>query len=42
MINVLSDREEQIKKFMRENKIKVRKKRPGSFIPVLEFYESLK
>jgi hypothetical protein len=42
MINVLSDRREQIKSFIRDNKIRVRKKRPASFCPVLEFYDSLK
>jgi hypothetical protein len=42
MLNVLSDKEEQLKSFLREKRIKVRKKNPESFLPVIIFYDNLK
>jgi hypothetical protein len=42
ILNVLSDKEELLKKYIKENKIRVRKKKPESFIPVLEFYDRIK
>lgn len=37
----LRDKNIQIRDFIKQNKIKVTKKRPESFIPVLEFYDNL-
>jgi hypothetical protein len=42
LLNVLSDKSLQIKNFIRENKIKISKNDPYSFIPVIKFYDSLK
>ena len=42
LIKALSDREEELRKFIRENKIRIKKKDPESFIPVIKFYDSLK
>jgi hypothetical protein len=42
LFNVLSDKEKQLHDFMKENRIRARKRKPESFIPVLEFYDSLK
>jgi hypothetical protein len=42
LIKALSDKELQLKNFIRENKIKIRKRDPDSFIPVVKFYDNLK
>lgn len=42
LLKALSDREEQLHNFIRGNKIRIRKKNPESFIPVIEFYDNLK
>jgi hypothetical protein len=42
MLNVLSDKEAQIKNYLRENKIKIRRKDPDSFLPVIVYYDNLK
>ena len=42
LLKALSDREEQLHSFIRENKIRIRKKNPESFIPVIKFYDNLK
>ncbi len=42
MLNVLSDKEALLKSFLREKRIKVRKKDPDSFLPAIIFYDNLK
>lgn len=42
LIKALSDKELQLTNFIRANKIKIRKKDPESFIPVIKFYDNLK
>jgi hypothetical protein len=42
LINILSDKKQQVQIYIRENKIRIRKKDPESFIPVLKFYDTLK
>jgi hypothetical protein len=42
LLNVLSDKEVQLKNFLREKRIKVRKKDPESFLPAIIFYDNLK
>jgi hypothetical protein len=39
---ILSDRENEVKNYARENRIRVRKKFPESFVKVLSYYDSLK
>jgi len=41
LITILNDRKQLIKDFIKANKIRLSKKNPGSFIPVLEYYDSL-
>jgi hypothetical protein len=40
--NLLSDKKLQIKDFIKQEKIKVKKKKPESYISVLKFYDSLR
>jgi hypothetical protein len=42
MLNALSDKEPQLKSFMREKRIRVWKKEPESFLPVIIYYDNLK
>jgi len=42
LINILSDKKQQVHIFIKENRIRIRKKYPASFIPVLQFYDTLK
>jgi hypothetical protein len=42
LINILSDKKQQVQKYIKENKIRIRKKDPASFIPVLKFYDAFK
>jgi hypothetical protein len=42
LLNVLSDKDKQLQNYIRENKIRIRKKYPESFIPVIIFYDKLK
>jgi hypothetical protein len=42
LFKTLSDREEEIQKYIRDKGIKVSKKMPETFIPVLQFYDSFK
>lgn len=37
----LSDKKRQIKNFIKTNKLKILKKVPESFVPVLEFYDNM-
>ena len=41
LLNLLGDYKLQIKGFIKKSKLKVTKKEPESFIPVVKFYESL-
>ena len=41
-LKLLSDEKQQVKHFIRTNKLLVAKKNPDSFVPVLEFYTNLK
>ena len=42
LINILSDKKQQVQNYIREKKIRVRKKVPESYIPVLQYYDTLK
>ena len=42
LIKALSDKELQIKDYIRKNNIKIRKRDPDSFIRVIKFYDNLK
>lgn len=42
LLEILSDRKQQIQTYIRENKIKIRKNAPESFIPVVKFYDTFK
>ena len=42
LISILADRKQQIQTFIRENKIRIRRKEAESYIPVLKFYDTLK
>jgi hypothetical protein len=42
LLNALSDRQEELQKFIKKEKIRIRKKSPDSFIPVIKFYDDLK
>jgi hypothetical protein len=41
LIDILSDKKQQVQTYIRENKIRVRKKVPESYIPVLKYYDTL-
>ncbi|MFZ2286523.1 MAG: hypothetical protein WAV93_06010 [Bacteroidales bacterium] len=41
LFSVLADREAEVRHFIREHGIRVSPKKPGSIIPVLQFYDSL-
>jgi hypothetical protein len=41
LISLLDDKQEQVRTFIRTHKIKVSKKIPESFVPVLRFYDSI-
>jgi hypothetical protein len=41
ILNVLDEKKAQIKDFVKRNKIKVSKKDPQSFIPVIKYYDTL-
>jgi hypothetical protein len=42
MLNVLSDKKLPLMNYIRENKLRIRKNKPESLIPLLEFYDKLK
>ena len=42
LLKIFSDKELQLKNYIRNNNIKIRKKDPDSFIPVIKFYDNLK
>jgi hypothetical protein len=42
LFKLLEDKKQEIRVFMKTNKIKVAKKHPDSFVPVLEFYDETK
>lgn len=41
LFKILSERKEQLKQYIKANKLRVTKKEPRSFIPVLEYYDKL-
>jgi hypothetical protein len=41
-LNILEDRKEQLKEYMKTGKIKLSRKDPDTFVPLLEYYDSLK
>jgi hypothetical protein len=41
LLKVLEDNKDQVRAFMKKNMLKVSKKAPESFIPVLRYYDSL-
>jgi hypothetical protein len=41
LLKVLSEQKEMIKKFIKENKLDVSEKDPGSFIPVIRYYDNI-
>jgi hypothetical protein len=42
LIGMFSDKKSQVMNFIRTNKIRMRKKNPDSFIPVVKYYDNLK
>jgi hypothetical protein len=42
IINLLNDNKQQIRNYIKTNKIRVSKKIPESYVPVLKFYDSLR
>jgi hypothetical protein len=42
LYDVMKDKNLQIKKYTKDNKLKVSKKNPESFVPVIRFYDSLR
>jgi hypothetical protein len=42
LINILSDKKQKVQVYMRENKLRIKKKEPASYIPVLKYYDTLK
>lgn len=41
LLNLLNDRKQQVHSFIRSNNIRISRKDPESFIPVLEYYDGL-
>lgn len=41
LLRILSANKDQLKSYIKKNKLKVSKKRPESFVPILRFYDSL-
>jgi hypothetical protein len=42
LLEIFSDRKEQLKEYMKTGKIKLSRKDPDTFVPLLEYYDSLK
>jgi len=42
LLRILYDRKAELKNFIKQNKLRVTKKEPRSFIPVLEYYDTLR
>ena len=42
LLKILSDRKGELKSYIKQNKLRVAKKEPWSFIPVLEYYDKLR
>lgn len=42
IFNIAGDKKKMIRSYMNENRIKVNRKQPDSFIPLVRFYDSLK
>jgi hypothetical protein len=41
-LKILEDKKEQIKDYMKKSKIKLKRKDPETFVPVLEYYDSMR
>lgn len=41
-LKILEDKKEQVKSFIKSNRITISKKEPGSFVMAIEYYDSLK
>jgi hypothetical protein len=41
LLKILVEEKERIKNFIRKNKLDVSEKEPGSFIPIIRFYDSI-
>jgi hypothetical protein len=39
--NLLEDKKKEIREYLKSNRLKVKRKEPDTFIPVLEFYDSM-
>jgi hypothetical protein len=42
LLKILEDKKEEIKKYMKTGKVKLKRKEPDTFITILEYYDSLK
>jgi hypothetical protein len=42
LLNILADRKQQVRNFIKTSRLKILKSNPSGFVPVLEFYDSLK
>jgi len=42
MYGILENEKDQIRKYIKENKLKVTRKIPESFVPVVRYYDSLR
>lgn len=42
LLEILEDKKEEIKKYMKTGKVKLKRKEPDTFITILEYYDSLK
>jgi hypothetical protein len=41
LLKLLQDEKNQVKGYMKKNRLKVTKKEPASFVPVIRYYDSL-
>lgn len=42
LLNILADRKQQVRNFIKTSRLKILKSNPSGFVPVLEFYDNLK
>jgi hypothetical protein len=42
LFNLLDDKKKEVREYLKSNRLKVRQKDPGTFIPLLEYYDSLR
>jgi hypothetical protein len=41
LLNLLEDKKKEVREYIKSRKLKVRQKDPGTFIPLLEYYDSI-